>query len=68
LGASGKVYAFEPNPRNIFYLKKHIYLNKIKNIIIIESAVCDKNEKYFLITPKKVLWVKYQTMVLRLTV
>jgi hypothetical protein len=28
IGDRGRVYAFEPLPRNIFYLKKHISLNK----------------------------------------
>jgi len=45
----GRVYAFEPLPRNIFYLKKHISLNKLKNVEIIETAVSDKEgEENFL--------------------
>ncbi|MBI2632839.1 MAG: FkbM family methyltransferase [Parcubacteria group bacterium] len=43
VGKNGKVYAFEPLPRNITYLKKHIELNKQSNIIVIESAVSNKD-------------------------
>jgi len=42
VGSTGKVYAFEPNPRNVFYLKKHIEMNRIENTTIVEAAVCDK--------------------------
>jgi FkbM family methyltransferase len=49
VGDRGRVYAFEPLPRNIFYLKKHISLNKLKNVEIIEAAVSDKEgEENFL--------------------
>jgi FkbM family methyltransferase len=33
------VVAFEPNPRNIGYLKRHMELNKVTNIEIVEAAV-----------------------------
>jgi len=39
VGDKGIVYSFEPNPQNIFYLKKHIEINKINNVSIIERAV-----------------------------
>jgi FkbM family methyltransferase len=39
VGKQGKVFAFEPLPRNINYLKKHIELNKCKNVFVIEAAV-----------------------------
>jgi len=35
----GKVYSFEPLPRNIDFLKQHISLNKLTNIKVIEAAV-----------------------------
>jgi FkbM family methyltransferase len=35
----GTVYAFEPLPRNISFLRRHIALNKIDNIEVIECAV-----------------------------
>lgn len=31
-GKKGKVFSFEPNPFNLFYLLKHIKLNKIDNV------------------------------------
>ena len=49
VGLNGKVYAFEPLPRNIFYLKKHIEMNKCNNVEIIEAAVSSKSEKSFFI-------------------
>jgi len=42
IGGNGKVFSFEPLPENIFYLKKHIELNKLKNVTAIEKAVNDK--------------------------
>ncbi len=44
VGKKGKVFAFEPNPRNLYYLKKHLELNKVSNVQILEYAVSDKNE------------------------
>lgn len=43
VGDNGKVYAFEPVPKNISYLRKHIKLNNISNVTVIEAAVSDKN-------------------------
>src|SRR5687768_7123297 len=31
VGAEGRVYAFEPLPRNVSYLKRHLALNKLTN-------------------------------------
>lgn len=42
IGGNGKVFSFEPLPENIFYLKKHIGLNNLKNVRVIEKAVSDK--------------------------
>jgi len=39
VGPKGKVVAFEPLPRNIYYLKKHLRLNQCKNVILVEAAV-----------------------------
>jgi len=41
-GENGKVFSFEPLPENIYYLKKHIGLNNLKNVKVIEKAVSDK--------------------------
>lgn len=42
VGKTGKVVAFEPVPRNLLYLKKHLLINNIKNVQIFEVAVSDK--------------------------
>ena len=43
VGKNGQVVAFEPLPRNIDYLKKHVSLNKFENVTIFEAAVSDHN-------------------------
>ena len=43
VSAAGKVIAFEPVPRNLKYLKKHLEINHCTNVIIIEAAVSDKS-------------------------
>lgn len=48
VGSKGKVFAFEPSPRNIYYLKQHVKLNCCDNVRIIEAAVSDKNGIAFL--------------------
>ncbi len=42
VGERGKVYAFEPEPRNYALLSKNIKLNKAKNIIPLQNAVSNK--------------------------
>jgi FkbM family methyltransferase len=42
VGKLGHVYAFEPVPRNTEFLHKHIRLNRINNVTVIESAVSDR--------------------------
>jgi FkbM family methyltransferase len=41
VGEKGKIFSFEPSPRNFTYLKKHIELNKSLNIIPAQKAVMD---------------------------
>jgi FkbM family methyltransferase len=41
VGPEGKVFAFEPLPNNLLYLKRHIQLNHLTNVSIIEAAVAD---------------------------
>jgi FkbM family methyltransferase len=41
VGSEGKVFAFEPMPKNLFYLKQHLSLNSITNVTLIEAAVSD---------------------------
>lgn len=43
VGPSGKVFVFEPMPRNIYYLREHLRLNHIKNVTVIEAAVSDED-------------------------
>jgi FkbM family methyltransferase len=42
VGRAGRVIAFEPLPRNLHFLHKHISLNHLLNVDIIEAAVSDK--------------------------
>lgn len=39
---SGKAYAFEPVPRNIWYLRRHLELNRIHNVEMLELAISDQ--------------------------
>ncbi len=41
VGNSGKVFSFEPLPRNLFYLREHIRINHLINVILFDSAVAD---------------------------
>lgn len=43
VGEKGKVIAFEPLPRNLLYLKRHLVLNHCVNVVIIEAAVTDSS-------------------------
>lgn len=43
VGSKGKVFAFEPMPKNLHYLKEHLKINQINNVTIIEAAVSEKN-------------------------
>jgi FkbM family methyltransferase len=41
-GETGRVVALEPNPRNLSYLKRHVQMNDLKNVTIIEAAASDR--------------------------
>jgi FkbM family methyltransferase len=41
VGPKGRVFAFEPVPKNISYLREHVRLNQATNVTIIEAAVTD---------------------------
>jgi len=43
VGPRGKVYAFEPLPNNIHFLKAHLRLNRIDNVTVIDRAVSDSS-------------------------
>jgi FkbM family methyltransferase len=39
--STGRVYAFEPLPRNIEFLRRHLELNQVRNAEVLELAVSD---------------------------
>jgi FkbM family methyltransferase len=39
VGPRGLVFAFEPLPRNVAYLKKHLELNRVANVDVLELAL-----------------------------
>jgi FkbM family methyltransferase len=43
VGSNGKVFAFEPEPKNFSYLKKNVELNNYTNVIIEQKAVSNYN-------------------------
>jgi FkbM family methyltransferase len=45
VGITGLVVAFEPLPRNIEYLSRHVRINKLTNILIIPEALSDHSGK-----------------------
>lgn len=45
VGEKGKVFAFEPEPKNYNYLLKNIAINNYKNVVALQKAVSDKNGK-----------------------
>jgi FkbM family methyltransferase len=42
LVGSGKVYAFEPAPRNLAYLRQHLVLNCVANVDVLPVAISDR--------------------------
>jgi FkbM family methyltransferase len=43
VGPGGKVFAFEPNPDNYHNLDKHVKINRIANVVLMECAVGNEN-------------------------
>jgi len=39
----GKVFAFEPVPQNIYFLKEHLRLNRCSNVTVFEAAVAERS-------------------------
>jgi FkbM family methyltransferase len=39
VGPSGRVFAFEPAPKNVANIKKHIAMNHLANVTVVEAAV-----------------------------
>jgi len=42
VGPHGSVYAFEPLPRNVSFLRRNLEANKIQNAFVFEAAVSDR--------------------------
>jgi FkbM family methyltransferase len=42
-GPTGRVYAFEPVPVNVNHIRRHLELNAIKNVTLLEYALADTN-------------------------
>jgi FkbM family methyltransferase len=42
-GPEGKVFAFEPLPRNVSIVRRHVEINKLTNVTIFNGAVCDRD-------------------------
>lgn len=47
VGQKGRVFAFEPLPKNLYYLKRHLQLNCCSNVTVIETAVGEKDTIVF---------------------
>ncbi len=53
VGPNGKVFAFEPEPRNLELLRKNIVENGYKNVIVVPKAVSNKEEDCILYVGQK---------------
>ena len=42
-GPGGRVFAFEPSPRNISYLHRHLVLNGATNVVVVPAACSDSS-------------------------
>ena len=52
VGKSGKVFAFEPDPKNFSLLQKNLKVNDITNVVALNLAVSDKQGESFLFLDK----------------
>lgn len=43
VGPGGRVFSFEPLPRNIKYLRRHLDANGVTNVTVFEGAVSDRS-------------------------
>jgi FkbM family methyltransferase len=56
VGRAGRVFAFEPVPRNLFFLKEHLRINRISNVTVFEAAVADRcGETHFDLGPNSLM-------------
>ncbi|WP_439398304.1 FkbM family methyltransferase [Bradyrhizobium sp. PMVTL-01] len=52
VGHEGRVFAFEANPENAKKLRRHLQINDVKNVELIEAAVSDRTgEAFFEVDP-----------------
>lgn len=42
-GSTGRVFAFEPEPKNLFHLNRHVKLNGCENVTVVGTAVGEKS-------------------------
>jgi FkbM family methyltransferase len=42
VGQTGRIFAFEPLPRNLRYLRKHLLINNCTNVEVLDVAVSDR--------------------------
>jgi FkbM family methyltransferase len=42
VGDSGHVFAFEPAARSVHYLRRHLELNQIRNVTVVQVAIADR--------------------------
>lgn len=47
VGEEGWVIAFEPFPPNLAYLKKHLHINRITNVQVVEAALAEASGEQF---------------------
>jgi FkbM family methyltransferase len=43
VGPTGKVFVFEPFPKNLNYLHRHLQINNVCNVVVMEAAVSGKS-------------------------
>jgi len=51
VGETGRVYAFEPNPRMVARLSSHIALNRLQNVTVVSMALGDQSASMELSVP-----------------
>ncbi|MGA8088338.1 MAG: FkbM family methyltransferase [Terracidiphilus sp.] len=42
VGESGHVFAFEPAARSVYFLRRHLELNNIRNVTVVQTAIADR--------------------------
>jgi FkbM family methyltransferase len=44
VGDAGRVFAFEPNAENVYALRRHVQLNQLRNVTIVQAAVSGRSQ------------------------